>query len=189
MKSDIADLASSDPGKRSAAATKIYRAGCALADPVLRAWSADVELGSILGAPNLEVTAGVAVSPGTFSKIHSANGSPRLAEVPPEQDAQEFELHFAGGVSLDVLTTREPGGIGAIARFLTRFGEGIQQVECRVTNVDRATEILKEKFGVQAVYPETRGGAGGTRVNFFLVSTPAGQKVLIELYENPTASR
>ncbi len=189
MKSSIADLASTDATERAAAATDIYRAGCALADPVIRSWCADVELAPLFGAPNLQITIGVAVAPATFAQVYVANGSPRLAEVPQEQDAQEFGLHFAGGVSLDILTTRDPGGTGAIARFLSRFGEGIQQVECRVTDVARATQILKEKFGVQAVYPETRLGAGGTRVNFFLVPTPAGPKVLIELYERPATAR
>ncbi len=189
MKSAIADLASAEAAARGAAATEMYRAGCALVDPVVRNWCADAELAPLFGAPNLQITVGVAVSPATFSQVYVANGSPRLAEVPPEQDAQEFELYFAGGVSLDVLTTREPGGSGAIARFLTRFGEGIQQVECRVRDVDRATQILREKFGLQAVYPDTRPGADGTRVNFFLVPTPAGSKVLIELYEQPATAR
>ncbi len=179
----IADLASMDAAVRAAAATEMYRAGCALADPVVRSWCADAEVAPLLGAPNLQVTVGVAVPPAAFAQVHVANGSPRLAEVPPEQDAREFELHFAGGVSLDVLTTRDPGGTGAIARFLARFGEGIQQVEYRVADVDRATQILKERFSVQAVYPETHRGADGTRVNFFLLPTPAGPRILIELYE------
>jgi hypothetical protein len=116
-----------------------------------------------------------------------ANGTPRLAEVPADQDAEEFELHFPESVLLDVLTTREPGGSGAIARYLAKFGEGVQQVEFRCANVDRATKILKEKFDVKPVYPETRPGADETRVNFFLVPSPGGGKVLIELYEVPTA--
>jgi len=41
-------------------------------------------------------------------------------------------------------------------------------------------KILKEKFGVAAVYPAVRHGADGTRVNFFLVVSPDGGKVLIE---------
>jgi len=36
---------------------------------------------------------------------------------------------------------------------------------------------------VTAIYPETRAGADGTRVNFFLVTTHDNEKVLIELYE------
>jgi hypothetical protein len=126
---------------------------------------------------------GLAVERETFAKIRAANGMPQLADVPSDQDAEEFELHFPIGVSLDILTSRAPGGPGAIARFLAKFGEGVQQVEFRCTNVDRATQILKEKFGVAAVYPETRAGANGTRVNFFLASVPGAGKVLIELYE------
>ena len=104
--------------------------------------------------------------------------------MPADQDAEEFELRFADDVFLDVLTTREPGGSGAIAKYLAKFGEGVQQVEYRCTNVDRATQILKDKFGVVPVYPATRPGADGTRINFFLVVSPDGGKVLIELYES-----
>ena len=59
----------------------------------------------------------------------------------------------------------------------------MQQVEFLCTNVDRATEILKERFAVAPVYPATQPGADGTRVNFFFVASPDGGKVLIELYE------
>ena len=84
---------------------------------------------------------------------------------------------------MDILTSRAPGGYGAIAKYLAKFGEGVQQVEFRCLDVDRATEILKEKFGIAPVYPETRAGADGTWVNFFLVAVPGGGKILIELYE------
>jgi hypothetical protein len=43
---------------------------------------------------------------------------------------------------------------------------------------------LKEKFGVAQIYPETRPGADGTRINFFLTPVPSGGKLLIELYES-----
>jgi hypothetical protein len=49
--------------------------------------------------------------------------------------------------------------------------------------VEKAAAILKEEFGVKAVYPETRNGADGTKINFFLVEIPEGGKILIELYE------
>jgi len=129
------------------------------------------------------VTVGLAVQPERFEKIREASGSPRLAEVPPEQDAQEFEIHLPGGLSMDILTSREPAGSGAIAKFLQKIGEGVQQIEYRCSNVDRATQILRDKFGIAPVYPATRAGADGTRVNFFLVSAPSAGKVLIELYE------
>jgi hypothetical protein len=86
---------------------------------------------------------------------------------------------------LDILTTNAPGGNGAIARFLSKFGEGIQQVEIDVTDADRATEFLRTRFNLEPIYPATRSGANGTRVNFFLVNAPNSQKVLIELVERP----
>jgi len=178
----IFDLSSSDSVKRAPAAVEIYRAGRALADDATTRWWTDEELATLLGGGAPDVTVGLAVSRETFTKIRAANGLPRLAEVPPDQDAEEFELHFPDGIALDVLTSRAPGGTGALAKYLAKFGEGVQQVEFRCTDVERATEILKEKFGARPVYPERRPGADGTRVNFFLISSASG-KILIELYE------
>jgi hypothetical protein len=179
----IADLSSADESKRLAAAGEIYRLGRATAGSAISDWWAESELSRLLLGPNPAVTVGLAVERDTFGRIRIAHGTPRLADVPPDQDAEEFELHLRDGVSLDILTTREPGGSGAIARYLGKFGEGIQQVEYRCANVDRARQILKEKLGVPPVYPATRAGADGTRVNFFLVASPDGGKVLVELYE------
>jgi hypothetical protein len=181
----IAGLASADSSERRAAAGTIYRAGRNSADEAVSLWWKDAELSGLLLGPQPVVTVGLAVERATFGRIRVANGTPRLAEVPAEQDAEEFELDFPNSVLLDVLTTREPGGSGAIARYLAKFGEGVQQVEFRCENVDRAMEILKEKFDVKPVYPATRPGADCTRVNFFLVPIPTGGKVLIELYEAP----
>lgn len=180
----IAALAADDEAARARAARALYEAGCATALDATAAWRENAELAALfIGRP----TVGVAVQPETFERIRSANGSPPLADVPPEQDALEFELHFPSGVSLDILTTRQPHGAGAIARFLDRRGEGIQQVEFPVTGVDRATALLRERFSLDPVYPQTRPGAGGTRVNFFLVPAPGAGKVLIELVESPAA--
>jgi hypothetical protein len=179
----IAGLSSVDESMRVAAAAEIYELGCSAADRVVSGWWQDAELSALLLAPSPAVTVGLAVERETFGRIRVANGTPRLAEVPSDQDAEEFELHFPEGVSLDVLTTRAPGGPGVLARYLGKFGEGVQQVEFCCTNVDRATAILKEKFAITSVYPATRPGADGTRVNFFLVSTPDSGKVLIEFYE------
>ena len=127
----------------------------------------------------------------TFARIRAANGSPALADVPPDQDAEEFELHFADGVELDVLTSKDPRGPGAIARYLARFGEGIQQVEFLCLDVERATLILRERFGIAPLYPQARPGAGRSTINFFLVPVPdaaaESRKVLIELYQLPVA--
>src|SRR5260370_1552511 len=183
----IADLSSADSSKRLAAASEIYRLGRATAGSAISDWWAESELSALLLAPNPNITVGLAVQRETFGRIRIANGTPGLAEVPPDQDAEEFELHFTEGISLDILTTPEPCGSGAIAKYLAKFGEGIQQVEYRCADVDRATQILKDTFTVDPVYPATRAGAEGTRVNFFLVASPDGGKVLIEPY--PMQSR
>jgi hypothetical protein len=179
----IADLSSADDSKKLAAAGEVYRLGRAAAGSAVADWWAESELSALLLGPTPAINVGLAVNRDTFGRIRIANGTPRLAQVPADQDAEEFELDFKEGISLDILTTREPGGSGAIAKYLAKFGEGIQQVEYRCTNVDRASQILKEKFKIASVYPETRAGADGTRVNFFLVKSPDGGKVLIELYE------
>lgn len=135
------------------------------------------------------LTVGVAVDPAQFEAIRRQANNPRLAEAPPDQDAREFELGFAHGVRLDVLTTRDTAGQGAIARFLGKFGAGIQQVECDVRDVTRATELLRRRFAVEPIYPETRAGADGTRVNFFLVPAEENRKILIELVEVPAKQK
>ena len=179
----IEGMASSDPEVRVVSATEIYRLGRALADHAVYPWWTDKKLADLLESDNPRVTVGLAVTPERFEQLHEANGLPRLAEVPPDQDAREFALHFPGGLTMDVLTTKDPAGTGAIAKYLQKFGEGIQQVEFLCKDVDRATQLLRENFGVNAVYPATRAGADGTRVNFFLVAAPDEGKVLIELYE------
>ena len=179
----IEGMSSTDSEARVASATEIHHLGRALADHAVFPWWSDAELSSLLDGGHPYVTVGLAVGPSRFARIREASGSPRLAEVPPDQDAQEFELHLPGGLSIDVLTSKDPTGGGAIARYLQKFGEGIQQVEFRCKDVDRATQILQEKFALVPVYPETRPGADGTRVNFFLLTAPGTSKVLIELYE------
>ena len=181
----IAGLGASEAAAALSAAQVLFQEGKALADPVARRWLADAELATLFLREDgeLHTTVGIAVRPETFKEIRKANRSPRLSEVPPDQNAEEFELDFPCGVRLDILTTKTPNGGGAIARFLEKVGEGIQQVEFAVTNVDRTTELLRTKFGHQPIYPQTRPGAGGTRVNFFLVSANEGRKVLVELVE------
>jgi hypothetical protein len=179
----IAELSSADASKKLAAASEIYLLGRASAGSAIASWWTESELSALLFGPEPKITVGLAVQRDTFGRIRIANGTPRLSDVPSSEDAEEFELHFEPGVSLDILTTREPGGDGAIAKYLAKFGEGVQQVEYRCANVNRATELLDEKFGIKPVYSATRPGADGTRVNFFLVPSPDGVKVLIELYE------
>jgi len=183
----IRELSDANAAVRERAGVEIFRRGCELANSATQAWFLDPELAPYYlrdpaGIPELAV--GVAVHPETFEKIRAACGSPPLADVPPDQDAREFELQFPGGARLDVLTTREPGGSGAIAKFLRKSGEALQQVEISVNDVNRLTALLRARFGVTPIYPATRQGADGTRVNFFLVPAAENRKVLIELVED-----
>jgi hypothetical protein len=190
----IQDLAGSEARLRTESGLRLYLAGVSLCTPLLTRWVSDPEFreltlpGQPAGGTHAHfgpsaIVVGVAVQPETFQKIRAANNTPRLAQVPADQDAQEFELHLDASIEFDILTTREPGGPGAISRFLQKFGEGIQQIEIYVRDVDRATEILRTRFALAPLYPATRAGADGTRVNFFLATGPDAKKVLIELVE------
>ena len=208
----IANLASADPARRFAAARGLYDLGRERALSTIAKWRSEPDFSCFLSrvqrpAPVTTVqsvapakpfpanaTVGIAVTPANFERIRAAAGSPPLSNVPPDQDAMEFEMNMAGRsddndrnpvpAQLDILTTKNPAGDGAIAKFLAKFGEGIQQVEIDVTNVDRATQVLAEKFGQKAIYPATRPGADSTRINFFLASAEDGKKILIELVEH-----
>jgi len=194
----IAHLADHDPAERATTASKLFLEGLRRTLDSLQAWQGDNELLSLMvrektpdGAavtPNdVRLTVGIAVLPATFEKIRAANGSPALADAPADQQVSEFELEFSEAsvphIHLDILTTTAPSSNTAIARFLAKFGEGIQQVELDVTDVDRATDILRTRYHVEPAYPATRPGANGTRVNFFLVTAPNNSKVLIELVQ------
>lgn len=197
---------------RYRAAYELYELGTGRALPVLNLWRAEPEFACLISRkrrslpvvslelePNTDAysafaTVGVAVMPETFDRLRGVF-SRKLSDVPPDQDAKEFELNFEArgkntgktstAVRLDILTARDARGDGAIARFLAKFGEGIQQVELDVIDVDRATQVLEEKFGQKAIYPATRPGADGTRVNFFLATGADEKRILIELVEHP----
>jgi hypothetical protein len=189
----IDNLASSDEERRKAAAWALFNQGAQMAWSVSEAWMNDGALTGVFaveayGEPGYvrpETTVGIAVSPETFAEICAANGNPPEAAVPPEQDAQEFELHFPANVRLDILTPRQTNGTGPLARYLRRNGPGIQQVEFRTYDVEGATVLLIRRFGLTPVFASPQPGANGARVNFLLVSTPNGERLLLELFQTP----
>jgi hypothetical protein len=192
--SAIHALTDVNPEKRAAGAGALFVSGVQRIDTFLTALQNDSAFKRLLVSEDVHgnalprgarVTVGIAVLRKTFDRIRSANNDAPLAEAPADQDVLEFELHFPEHVQLDILTTNAPGGGGALDRFLEKFGEGIQQVEIEIKNVDQATEILRERFKLEPIYPTTRPGANGTRVNFFLVNIQSGGKVLVELVEQP----
>ncbi len=70
----------------------------------------------------------------------------------------------------------------AIAKFLTKRGEGLHHVSLRVPDLAATVEKLK-KDGVRLVSQEIRIGAGGHRYVFVHPSSAGG--VLLELVEGP----
>jgi hypothetical protein len=184
----ITQLADPDPAKRAAAARAVRAAAFTECFSESNEWIHDPEFRKFTYPPAADpkrplFVVGIAVHLDNFERIRGANGSPRLADVPVTQDAIEFELHFGEEDDLDILTTRDSRGSGAIARYLAKFGEGVQQVELKVSDVDRATALLSTRFGLRPIYPATQAGADQTRVNFFLLPTREGRKCLIELVE------
>jgi tellurite resistance protein TerC len=174
----IANLSSQDPALRFEAARTLYDSGRERARSTINRWKSEPDFSCYLSrvqkpAPLATVqsvapakpfpanaTVGIAVTPSNFERIRAAAGSLQLSNVPPDQDAMEFEMNLTARgqddrnlvpVQLDILTTKNADGDGAIAKFLAKFGEGIQQVEIEVTNVDRATQVLAEKFGQKAI--------------------------------------
>lgn len=174
-------LSAPERSARLLAARELYRRGCDLAEQAILPWRNDSEIAPLVSR---RATVGIAVMPAHFSAIRSALGNPRLASVPPGQDAEEFEWTPEENLHLDILTTSDPEGNGAIAKFLAKFGEGIQQVEFLTRDVSRATEAIRSRTGIEPIYSAARAGADGTRVNFFLAATPDGRKVLLELVES-----
>ncbi|MCW2757193.1 MAG: methylmalonyl-CoA epimerase [Nocardioidaceae bacterium] len=67
-----------------------------------------------------------------------------------------------------------------IAKFLDRSGPGLQQLAYRVTDVEKAAAILRER-GLRLLYDEPRRGTAGSRVNFVHPKDAGG--VLVELVE------
>lgn len=188
----IAALSDPDEEARVRAAGVIFRAGRERAREAIREWLAHADVMALFvcdaeGLP--EITVGIAVHPERFEKIRAAVGGLKLADVPAEHDAREFEAGFTAGVALDILTPRTSNGSGAIAKFLERSGEGIQQVELLCRDVNRATDLLKVRLGLAPLYPETRDGADGSRVNFFLLPTGTEGKLLVELVQRAREPR
>jgi methylmalonyl-CoA/ethylmalonyl-CoA epimerase len=71
----------------------------------------------------------------------------------------------------------------AIAKFLDRRGQGIQQLAYRVVDIQAASEVLRSR-GVRLLYDEPQPGTAGSLVNFVHPRDAGG--VLVELVQpNP----
>jgi methylmalonyl-CoA/ethylmalonyl-CoA epimerase len=103
-------------------------------------------------------------------------------EVNEEQGVREAMMRVPGdggaGTAVQLLAPAKPDS--TIAKFLDRNGPGLQQLAYRVTDVDAASNALKEA-GIRLIYPESRRGTAGSRVNFVHPKDAGG--VLVELVE------
>jgi methylmalonyl-CoA/ethylmalonyl-CoA epimerase len=109
--------------------------------------------------------------------LHAAH-----TEVNEEQGVREAMMRVPGdggaGTAIQLLAPANEQS--TIAKFLDRNGPGLQQLAYRVTDVDAASHALKEA-GLRLIYPESRRGTAGSRVNFVHPKDAGG--VLVELVE------
>jgi methylmalonyl-CoA/ethylmalonyl-CoA epimerase len=100
-------------------------------------------------------------------------------EVNEEQGVREAMVDIAGsGSFLQLLAPLRPDS--PIGKFLTRNGEGMQQLAFRVADIDAAGERLRAN-GVRLLYDTPKRGTAGSRVNFIHPKDCGG--VLVELVE------
>lgn len=100
-------------------------------------------------------------------------------EVNEEQGVREAMLAVgSSGSFIQLLAPLHADS--AIARFLDRSGEGIQQVAYAVEDIDAVTRTLRTR-GVRLLYDEAKRGTAGSRVNFVHPKDALG--VLVELVE------
>jgi methylmalonyl-CoA/ethylmalonyl-CoA epimerase len=103
-------------------------------------------------------------------------------EVNEEQGVREAMMRAPGdtgsATAVQLLAPLHPDS--TIAKFIDKFGPGLQQLAYRVTDVDKAAEVLRS-MGLRLLYPEARRGTANSRVNFVHPKDAGG--VLIELVQ------
>ena len=104
-------------------------------------------------------------------------------EVNEEQGVLEAMVRVgpagdASGAMIQLLAPLDESS--TIARFLDRFGPGIQQLAYRVTDLEAVSTVLRER-GVRLLYDVAKRGTAGSLVNFVHPKDAGG--VLVELVE------
>ena len=100
-------------------------------------------------------------------------------ETNEEQGVREAMLAVGDGQTrIQLLAPLTPES--TIAKFLDRNGPGMQQLAYRVADVEKASQLLRER-GVRTLYDEPRRGTAGSRINFLHPKDAGG--VLVELVE------
>jgi len=100
-------------------------------------------------------------------------------EVNEEQGVREAMVDIAGsGSFLQLLAPLRPDS--PIGKFLARNGEGIQQLAFQVSDIDGASQRLRDA-GLRLLYDAPKRGTSGSRVNFIHPKDCGG--VLVELVQ------
>ncbi|HEX3791249.1 MAG TPA: methylmalonyl-CoA epimerase [Pseudonocardiaceae bacterium] len=103
-------------------------------------------------------------------------------ETNEEQGVREAMLHAPGdaatSTAIQLLAPLRPDS--TIGKFLDTRGAGLQQLACRVTDIEAVSAALRER-GLRLLYPEPRHGTANSRVNFVHPKDAGG--VLVELVE------
>ena len=99
-------------------------------------------------------------------------------EINQEQGIEEAMVKFSDGTQLQLLAALSPDS--PIGVFLTKHGEGMQQLAIRVTDIAVATEKLNSA-GFTTLYPQAKLGTGGSSINFIHPKLTGG--VLLELVQ------
>lgn len=100
-------------------------------------------------------------------------------EVNEEQGVREAMLAVGDGATrIQLLAPISPES--AIAKFLDRNGQGVQQVAYTVDDVEAASAELRAK-GLRLLYDTPRRGTANSRINF--VHPKDARGVLVELVE------
>lgn len=95
-------------------------------------------------------------------------------------EEQKVKVAFipVGESKIELLESTESDG--SIAKFIQKYGEGIQHMAFRVDDIEKTLQELKQK-GVRLIDEKPREGAGGARIAF--IHPKATKGVLIEICE------
>lgn len=103
-------------------------------------------------------------------------------EINTEQGVREAMLAVrgapAGSTQIQLMTPLDENC--TIAKFIGKRGPGIQQLACRVSDLDALSEQLRDG-GVRLLYDTPRHGTANSRINFIHPKDAGG--VLVELVE------
>ncbi|OBK26890.1 methylmalonyl-CoA epimerase [Mycobacterium asiaticum] len=100
-------------------------------------------------------------------------------EINDDQGIREAMLAVPG-TSAQIQLMAALDETSVIAKFIDKRGPGIQQLACRISDLDAMCEKLRAQ-GVRLVYDSPRRGTANSRINFIHPKDAGG--VLIELVQ------